>query len=88
MDQQQPLQEPELGNRIIRGVDSLETLFARNTNAHVSGLQDRQNQRVVASVEARGSQYLNHANVIGTVSDSESHGTQTILDESDDESLL
>lgn len=38
MDQQQPLKEPELRNRIIRRVDGLETFFTRNTNANVGGL--------------------------------------------------
>ena len=41
MDQQQPLEEPELRNRIIRRVDSLKTLFTRNTNANISRLKNR-----------------------------------------------
>jgi hypothetical protein len=32
--------------------------------------------------------YLDHANVIGTIADGESHDTQTVLDEPDDQCLL
>jgi hypothetical protein len=41
VDQQQPLKEPELRNRVIRGVDSLKALFTRDTNANISGLPNR-----------------------------------------------
>jgi hypothetical protein len=40
VDQQQPLEEPELRNRVIRGVDSLKTLFARDTDPDMSGLRN------------------------------------------------
>jgi len=32
--------------------------------------------------------YLDHAHVVGTISDSESHDTETILDEPDNQGLL
>jgi hypothetical protein len=41
MDQQQPLEEPELRNRIIGGVDSLKPLFARDANTDMSSLLNR-----------------------------------------------
>jgi len=68
MNQQQPLEESELCNGIIRRVDSLETLFTRNADANVSR--------------------LDHANIIGTISDGECHDAKTILDEPDNQGLL
>jgi hypothetical protein len=44
MDQQQPLEEPELRNRIIRGVDSLKALFTRNTDADISSLPNHDDE--------------------------------------------
>lgn len=38
MDQQQPLEEPKLGDRVIGGVYSLKALFARDTNTDMSSL--------------------------------------------------
>ena len=41
MDQQQPLEEPELSNRVIRGVDSLKALFTRYADPDMSSLRNR-----------------------------------------------
>lgn len=38
--------------------------------------------------EMRYPKYLDHANVIGTIPDSEGHDTQAVLDEPDNQSLL
>ena len=57
-----------LCNGVVGRVDSLKTLFTRDTNTNV--------------------RRMNHTDVVGAVTNSKSHGTETILDEPDDKSFL
>lgn len=86
MNEQQALQETELRmnvrnekqavevrkshltDGVVRRVDSLQTLFARNTNADVGR--------------------LDHADIVGTITNGECHRADAFLDEANDEGFL
>ena len=85
MDEEQTSEEPELGDGVIGCVGSLKTFLAVDTNSNISGLGSPINTRRLGRPRTP---YLDHANVIGAIANSQSHDVYSILDKFDDLSFL